>query len=411
MQSESVDTARPEFLVLAVVCSNRPQMLYIHDAYLCLFSHIFYGWYHHIVTSSWYTVCSAENWELLKYPFKCTKQLNHLCDIHDGSVLQELMKPSNFLSVPEHTGFIMCTDGVPMFKSSEGSLWPVYLAITSLPPLVRMNYSYLLLAGIWSGPVKPDMSTLLQPTLEKITMLNTEGVSVMTPDGHKLIRAKLLIGIFDLPAKASVTNMKQFNGEYGCTFCTDKGTLISRNRRVYLPDDDHSIRTPEQMKKWTERAVRSNQAVMGIKGVSILSQAIQIPECVPPDYMHAVLEGTIKSLLKNWFDPANHGKAYYLGLHKKNIDKLAAQIKPPTEINRAPRSLELLSFWKASEFRAWMLYYSLPLLKAFLPSEYIHHLALLISALHILLSEAIPTTSIDVANEMLCTFYKLMPKL
>ena len=97
------------------------------------------------------------------------------------------------------------------------------------------------------------MSTLLQPTLDKITMLNTEGFSVMTPDSHKLIRAKLLIGIFDLPANASVTSTKQFNG---CTFCTEKGTLISRNKRVYLPDDDHSIRFPEQMKKWTERAVR-----------------------------------------------------------------------------------------------------------------------------------------------------------
>ena len=30
----------------------------------------------------------------------------------------QLMKPGGFLSFPEHTGLILCCDGVPLFKSS-----------------------------------------------------------------------------------------------------------------------------------------------------------------------------------------------------------------------------------------------------------------------------------------------------
>ena len=63
------------------------------------------------------------------------------------------MKPGGFLAVPEHTGLILNTDGVPIFKSSKMSLWPIYLSVTSLPHHLRMNSDYLLLAGIWSGPV------------------------------------------------------------------------------------------------------------------------------------------------------------------------------------------------------------------------------------------------------------------
>ena len=50
-----------------------------------------------------------------------------------------LMKDSNFLASTDHTGLILSADGVPVFKSSKGSLWPVYLSVTSIPPAERIN--------------------------------------------------------------------------------------------------------------------------------------------------------------------------------------------------------------------------------------------------------------------------------
>lgn len=69
-----------------------------------------------------------------QYPFTRVKDSDMLQDIHDGRAMMDLMSSGNFLSVPEHTGLILCTDGVPVFKSSKGSIWPVYLMVTSIPP-------------------------------------------------------------------------------------------------------------------------------------------------------------------------------------------------------------------------------------------------------------------------------------
>ena len=95
------------------------------------------------------------------------------------------MQPGQFLSVPRHTGLILNTDGVPMFKSSKSTLWPIYLAITNLPPTIRMNLDYLLLAGVWCGPNKPSMDTVLPPILAAIRRLESDGIAVDTAEGQK----------------------------------------------------------------------------------------------------------------------------------------------------------------------------------------------------------------------------------
>ena len=52
---------------------------------------------------------------------------------------------------------------------------------------------------------------------------------------------------------------------------------------------------------------------MDVKVKSVLADDIQLPECVPIDYVHAVLEGVFKSLMKTWFDSSNHRMPFYLG--------------------------------------------------------------------------------------------------
>ena len=127
-------------------------------------------------------------------------------------------------------------------SSSHRNLWPIYLSVTSLPPHLRMNSDYLLLAGIWSGPVKPDMNVLLQPILTSIKILYSQGIAVKTPVGTRTIKAKVLMAVLDLPAKATATNMVQFNGKYGCNYCTDKGETVN-SRRVYPATAAHTTRT------------------------------------------------------------------------------------------------------------------------------------------------------------------------
>ena len=60
------------------------------------------------------------------------------------------------------------------------SLWPIELSITSLPPHIRMNVDYLLLGGIWLGPVKPDMRTILQQARSKQILVGQARMWVWT---------------------------------------------------------------------------------------------------------------------------------------------------------------------------------------------------------------------------------------
>ena len=345
------------------------------------------------------------------YPFTRSATSGAICDLHDGSVVAHLMRPGNFLSTPEHTGLLLNTDGVPLFNSSKASLWPVYLAISNLPPALRMNLDYLMLAGVWCSPTKPPMDILLTPILKSISKLASTGIATETIEGMKVVKGKLLVGIFDLPAKACAANMKQFNGKYGCTYCTDEGDVIGRNTRIYPPDAPHISRTTSQMDEWADEAEDTGNAVMGVKGKSVLADYLQLPECLPIDYMHSVLEGVFKSLLKSWFDSTNHRMPFYLGRMIKAINRKAKQIQLPSEFSRSIRPLETIAYWKASEFRSWLLHLAIPLLKDHLPAEYLNHLALLVCAIHILLSDHITYSDLFEADRMLKTFYQLLPEL
>ena len=95
-----------------------------------------------------------------------------------------------------------------------------------------------------------------------------------------------------------------------------------------------------------------------------------------------------------------------------SVDNLFMKQRPPHEFSRPPRSIKShLSYWKASEFRSWLLFYSLPFLLNVLPPLYLHHFALLVCFIHILLQKQITQVRCNAVEEMLLDFYNLFPKL
>ncbi len=163
----------------------------------------------------------------------------------NGQVLGPQTATGKFFLYPEHLAFSINTDGVPLFKSSSTSFWPVYLVVHNLPPDIRMNSENMILGAIWCGPKKPCMNALLGPLLKTIKSLCNVGVEVKTPSGLKVLRTKLLFGVFDMPAKAAVLDQKQFNGEFGCTTCLHPGTRLDNGNRIYHPHESAEFRTHE----------------------------------------------------------------------------------------------------------------------------------------------------------------------
>ena len=250
----------------------------------------------------------------------------------------------------------------------------MYLSILNLPPALRMKGDNILLCGLWHGPTKPPMKKLLDPVLQALDQLSVSGIQMRTPDGECRVRAKVVMGLFDLPAKAAVLCMKQFNGVYGCNVCTHPGRQIRSRARVYPFSKTYTERTHESIWLAATDAQRTMHAVKGVKDLSPLAAYMDLVCCIPIDYMHAVLEGVVRMLTKSWFVSHHHREPQYIGRQLPAIDLQLVKQRPPLEFSRVPRSISKdLNYWKASELRYWVLYYALPLLLDHLPREFWHH--------------------------------------
>lgn len=352
------------------------------------------------------------NWKSLHLPVGERSADGKIEDVWDGSILRELCAPGRFFSNENNLALSLFTDGVPLYKSSKVSLWPVYLVILNLPATIRNNAENVILSALWVGPKKPSMSILLEPVVKSLNSLSTSGLAIKTSTGDVILRTKLVFGVFDLPAKAAVLNAKQFNGEYGCSVCLHPGKRLPNNARVYLPDTMYPERTHAEVKAAAVEAESTRSSVEGILGKSPLTPILDLVESFPIDYMHCVLEGVTKWLMKSWFEPKNHSAPHYIGRYRRQIDSHFCMQRPPNEFSRPPRSIDNhLHYWKASEFKQWLLFYSLPLLLNCLPSLYWHHFALLVCAMHIFLSDSITMAEIDAAEQMLNDFCILLPDL
>ena len=132
-----------------------------------------------------------------------------------GSILREYKNLSLMWNV----------DGVPLFKSSKYTLWPMYLLINELPYKQRVLKENSVLAGLWFGEEKPNMSFYLKPIVEELITLENHGIEISSPHISKQFICKviLLAGSCDLPAKCFVLNSVQYNGKYGCAKCLQPG--------------------------------------------------------------------------------------------------------------------------------------------------------------------------------------------
>ena len=172
-----------------------------------------------------------------------------------------------------------------------------------------MKAENIMLAGVWVGPQKPSMKLLLEPIIDDLKRLYTDGLTVMLPNGHTDFKAKLVLAVFDLPAKASVLNCKQFNGKFGCCVCYHPGLRLSTGARIYPPLVYQEC-THAEVLSAAEEAEAERCAVKGILGVSPLSMLLDVVDAVPIDYMHCCLEGVMRSLMKYWFNSSFQDVAF-----------------------------------------------------------------------------------------------------
>ncbi|XP_049268710.1 uncharacterized protein LOC119382228 [Rhipicephalus sanguineus] len=155
-----------------------------------------------------------------------------------------------------------------------------------------------------------------------------------------------------------------------------------------------------------QTAADLQRSIRGVKGPSPL---INVPSfdilwSFRRDVMHTVLLGLVRQMTDIW--GSNVGKAHYIGSAKTlaEIDGRLLSQRPPLCFNRVPRSLKLRKYWKASEWEAWLLYYSLPCLKGILEAVFFEHFALLVSAVYTLLKSRVTADDVDISTRKITEF-------
>lgn len=172
-----------------------------------------------------------------------------------------------------------------------------------------------------------------------------------------------------------------------------------------------TLRTSDSILENALSAVENNTRTR-VKGFHDVTPLAKLPWFdlvlgIVPDYMHGVLLGVTKQLLNLWLSPSRYKKPWFIGNKAKAIDKRLKDMKPPDFIQRLPRELETSrAYFKASELQAWLLYYSVPCLIDILPQRYLEHFACLVEGVYIVLGDNITPGSIDLARDLLSTFYK-----
>ena len=344
---------------------------------------------------------------------RCHDRSRHLCDITDGTAYKKLYDVNGFLYNTYNITGIFNTDGVNLYSSSKIELWPIFMAINELKPSTRFSRENMLLVGLWQGKGKPPFCLYMKAFSEEMNKLFHDGIEINVLNQHIKVKLAVICGTVDLPAKAGILNMTQYNGSDACITCEETGLVVQQGKghsRCYPYRDSSNcaaLRNTQDVKSIMQRATEKKR-IKGFRGQSglLTLQMLDLVDGIVPDYMHCVLLGTTKSLLCKWLSPAERGESYFIGNHLKKISKRLCQIKPPDFIERLPRDLEKhYSNLKATELQSWLLFYSLPCLEGILPETYLGHFSKLSEAIFILLGDEISEIALNHAEKLLDSFY------
>lgn len=139
-------------------------------------------------------------------------------DVWNGKIHRKILENTKkpFVSLT------LNTDGVAIFKSNSKSLWPIIISVNNLSLQQRFKQDNLIIAGFHLS-TELNMATFLEPLAMEIQKLNSQQGIKVGLGRHKVF---CTLSSLDAPAKAKLQNMMQFNGHFGCPYCTDEGQYL-----------------------------------------------------------------------------------------------------------------------------------------------------------------------------------------
>lgn len=137
-------------------------------------------------------------------------------------------------------------DASPMKANRWLKICPVQLAAMDLPPALRSAIKNTVLASFYMGnSAKPNLLRLLESVLSQFDDFELNPLELNSDGRTRRVVPCIVQVSCDLVARAQLTSMKQYNGEYGCLFCTHPGERHHDGSRLYKPSPQAMPRTPQ----------------------------------------------------------------------------------------------------------------------------------------------------------------------
>lgn len=238
---------------------------------------------------------------------------------------------------------IVNIDGVPLYKSSNQQFWPILVKIPEI-------HDSPLIVSIFSGMKKPCINEFLEEFVNECLSLNDGFI-------HYDKNYKLVITHFicDLPALAFIKQIKGHSGYSSCHKCNVAGKY--NGKHVCFEDANGTLRTNTSFRMKTDEDHHT--------GVSPLEKLpIDMVKCFAIDSMHLIYLGIVRKMINIWIS-GNNKLAKFSSIMTQDVSSKLLNLKSyiPYEFIRKPRSLSEIKYWKATEFRNFVLYFGIVVLK------------------------------------------------
>ena len=279
---------------------------------------------------------SSDLFHIIKSNINAITEYSLSRDAQKDIVIPPTTNANNIMTI----SLSMNSDGVRMINSRKKSLWPLWLSVLNLPPTLRCMFVNTVLAKLWFGRGKPDWKIFfdqIKEGLDRRPTIEINGVSWTL-----MFEVKILVA--DLPAKASILNIKQFNAYFGCSLCLIKCKPIGEGKKgLFYPNQRNKMRTKERHEEYLN--LIQNEGLSSFRGVKGPSAVADIVD----NLRHQILLGVTRTLLF-----AVKNKTNKLGLGR--IRKAVEGIQLTSDFKRSLRSLDELEYFKANELKVWLLY-------------------------------------------------------
>lgn len=284
-------------------------------------------------------------------------------------------------------------DGLPLSKSSSSQVYPILCSVNNIEIILPLN---ICCVGIYHGYDKPsDFNEFLKEFVDEAVTLTSNGININD--------FKIVMFLFDAVAKASVLFTKGHSGYSSCSKCTLEGEYINS---VCFTETEFNKRTDNDFMNQTDPDNNTGHTILEkIPNIGLVTQ-------VPLDYMHLICVGVVKKLLvSTWCfgRPPHKLPSRIMKVISNSLTNLVPYI--PSEFSRKPRSLKDSKRFKATEFRQFILYTGVIVLKKNLENNKYKLFLSLHFAITILLSDIRTFANYDRlcgrTFETFCYLYKI----